>query len=76
MGSVVLTIRSVQVQGGNLQFIAGVLALAQNSAISEGLNWPQMLDEIKGALDASTVPLLENALSVTLIEGEDPCLIS
>ena len=67
LASIVFVVRCSQYQGGDPQFIAGALALAENRALGEGLDWPAMLADAREALGADVGRLIDAAL--VLVDG-------
>jgi len=64
LAGVVLVVRGAQRQGGDPQFVAGVLALAEHQAIAEGLDWAGLLDQARAALGADVGRLIDAALTL------------
>ena len=62
LAAVVFCCRSAQHQGGDPQFVAGVLALAECRAIGEGFDWPAILTDARGALGRDVGKLIDTAL--------------
>lgn len=63
LAGVVLTVRCAQ-QAGNVQFVAGILAMAEHNAIALGANWPAILKEARCALGADTAALIDAAMQL------------
>lgn len=51
-------------QGGDLLFLAGVLAMAKHNAQSVGINWPALIHEIESASTEEEQRLLNRALAL------------
>lgn len=61
IAGVVLVVRQAQSQGCDPMFVAGVLALAEHRALSEGLDWPAMLNDASEVLGIDARRLLDRA---------------
>ena len=59
LAGVVLVIRCARRQGGDPQYIAGVLALAEHNALSVGLDWPEVLDLARAELGTDLGQLID-----------------
>lgn len=64
LAAVVLVVRSAQRQGGDPQFIAGVLALAEHRALAEDQDWAALLAQARAALGADVGRLIDAALTL------------
>ena len=64
LAGVVFVVRCAQMQGGDPQFIAGVLALAEHRALGEGLDWSGILTDARAALGADVGQLIDGALAL------------
>ena len=64
IGAVVIIVRGAQHQGGNEQFIAGALVMAEHRALVEGLDWPEMLADVRGSLGSGVAEVLDSALAL------------
>ena len=64
VGAVVLIVRGAQYQGGNVQFVAGALVMAEHRALVEGLDWPEMLAEARGSLGSGVAGVIDSALAL------------
>ena len=72
VGGVVVMIRGAQFQGGDTQFIAGALAMAEHRALVEGLDWKVMLGEAREVLGAGTSRMIDEALRLGAETSRDP----
>ena len=64
LSGVVLTIRGAQRQGGDQQFIAGVLANAEHNALACSLDWPCILTDAKKILGSGVAALIDQAMTL------------
>ena len=64
LAGVVLVVRGAQRQGGDPQFVAGVLAFAEHRAIAEGLDWAGLLAQAREVLGADVGRLIDAALTL------------
>jgi len=62
LAGICLCLRGVQVQGGDKQYVAGVLSMAEHQAHAAQLDWPEVLEDAKLALGGAMVDLIDQAL--------------
>jgi hypothetical protein len=67
LAGVVLSVRTARAQGlGNVEFVAGILALAEHQALAFKVSWPDVLCDVRQVLGDGYAGLLDG--SVALIE--------
>jgi len=62
LAGICLCLRGVQVQGGDKQYVAGVLSMAEYQAHAAQLDWPEVLEDAKLALGGAMRDLIDQAL--------------
>lgn len=64
---VCLMLRTAQMSNTPVEFILGVLAMAEHQTTIVGENWPGLLGQVRASLGTDLVGLLDEAMSRALV---------